>query len=728
MADIKPLNVYQISGGKFQLENYIKGFQEFVAKVHSDSGTTRASTTGETLAVTLPPALDYKKFATEYATLGKHAVVVPKTVPKQDPKKVSKQKRIWIYELPKAGIYVYFELPHPYLSATYPKELDEILKKLDPLLGELRDKHPTLGQAKRKPGTPPRHSASLPKPMTAANGLTLRLQRDPEYWRKRSVRWEEKRQAWESGENGAKAFLKGAAKGAVERLKVDEALNIPASGDLVQQNKALKQVQLWSGPSGKLLGTLRFTFGGLFDKLGGLYGKVKKWFDKRPQSEGKELDFGSGPIATAAEVAFKLMKQFLIITAKRVGDHLTNALQSGANAMLNHFFTGPLMEQFSEETDALKKKIEDIKSIGDSLQEKFDSKITEVLSVFEDATKFLNQVRSGLKTVGDILSLVKWGIRLFHCATPPIVGCFKLLLEKLSEALIKLVIKSCWFQGKAIRPLFNTVSFFKELPRNIAYSILDLLREILPLPEPELSLLLPHKPDVPDTNIKEGELKCDPDKPTPEQKALVEMFDKHGEKKVEQMFKLLEKKDVEDGMKLNVYEIMRIDKVLSEMSDADFQKALDNPDAFKGSPAGIGLEELVSKLKLDQVSKSFDEFTEQLVETADQTGELADRVTKAKERGIYNDFDWYLSFDLDQMKNNKVGATYYEFHNGQETAAVVQLEIIALNRNTKWISARIVPKTLLVNEASELGDAVSRATIEGPYTGGDGNEQVKGGK
>jgi hypothetical protein len=721
VADIKPLSLYRIAGGGFQLNNYIIGFQEFVKKVNADSGTTRATTAGAELQIKLPEALDYKKFDTQYDKLEKHAVVLPKIL--THPIKLGKHKRYWVYELPKPkGIYVYFPLPHPYLSSTYPKDVEEILKKLDPLLVEIRDKNPKLpaqASPKRKPDVAPTGLAPMQRFMRAGNGRTIQLQHDAEYWRKRSVAWEERRQAWDAGENGAKSFLKNAAKGPLERLEVDAALKLPASGSLLQQNKALKQIELWSGPSGKLLGVLRFRFGALFDKLGSLYERVKKWFDKREQHKGKGLDFGSGPIATAAEVAFGLMKQFLVFTAKRVGDNLVSALQSGATALLTHVFSEAVTERFSENIAALQEKVEEIRSIAEGLHEKFEEKIGGVLSFFEDATKFLNEVRGGLKTVGDILSLVKWGIRLFHCVSPPLVGCLKLLLEKLSEKLIELVIKSCWFQGKAIRPLFNTFKFFKEMPQNISNKILELLREILPLRDPELSILLPLKVDVPETDVKEGDLKCAADKPTPEQKYLVDMFDKHGEKKVEQFLKLLEAKNVDDGAQLNVWDLKRIDKVLSDMSDADLEKAAKDPEAIKGSPAGISLEDLVSKIKLDQLTKSSSEFTSQLMETADMTGKIADKVLEGQISGIYKKFDWQITFNADQIKNNRVSATYYELHKGENTAALVQLEIITLDTQTKWISARVVPSTLLVNAQGQLGDTVERVLIEGTYFGGE---------
>lgn len=645
---------------------------------------------------------------------------------------------LYVYEDKDEGIWSYEWFPKlPYFPGIIPTSMGRGATNVNKVLKRLHeDVIPNL-QKKQDPSFPKPHSTDGSRALASPSvkrTTTIGVQRQPvagaggtgfdlkEWEGKHYGPWKKDAEALLGGKDkSGEALVSAALVESSQRSGKD--LRIPE--EIKETGKGVSEINRWVRWGG-WYGRLRGTFGGLFQKIRDLYERIKKWFEQHHEKKEKSHDFGSGPIAEAAKIAFGLMKQFLIITIRRVGENLATALKSGASALLEYIFSEAATKIFGENFEALKEKVEQIKGIADGLHEKFDKEVGEFLKDYEDEIRFAKEVEEGLKTLGDIFKIVKWGIRLFHCVTPPLLGCLKLVLEKVSEELIRAVVKSCWFQKQVILPLFNTVKFFRELPQYISDSILKLLRYIIPLQDPELSLLLPLKVKVPEGDIKEGELKCAPDRPTPEQEALQRMLDKYGEEKVEEMLKLLEAKGVNEGTKLTVADIGKIDKVLGQMSPEDLENAIKHPDIFKGSAVGKDLEEVVRDMTHKQEEKSFEETTLQLMDTASHTKDIAQLVKAAQKQKLYERVEWQLHWNPDKVKNGRVSAAYYEIHEGDDVAAIVQLEFIVLDLEKKWASGRIIPSSSLVNADGEIRGFVERTFFEGPMeVTGEGGSGIK---
>lgn len=509
-----------------------------------------------------------------------------------------------------------------------------------------------------------------------------------------------------------KAPVSAALVEAGQRLGKDFKLSDRAR----KTGKGLPKLDHWVAWGG-FYGRLRGVFGNVFLKIVGVYEKVKERFEK--PSGGKDTNthnFGSGPVGAAVKVAFGLIKQFLKITANKVVTNLKNSLESGATNLVKHIFSGPKMDKFLENFDALKAEIDSVNSLADKIHEKFETTVGNFLKEYEDEFKFLKEIKDGLQKVGDIISIVKWGIRIFHCFSPPLLGCIKLAFEKLSNALIEAVVKSCWFQEKAIRPLFNTIKFFQELPVSISNSILGLLRKIIPLPETELNILLPKIASVPGAEVKKGELKCDPDKPTPEQRAILKLIEKYGEEKVELMAKLLEAKDVKDGAKLSLKDIANMEKVIKEVTPEQLKEAIKHPEKFKATEFGKGIDELVNDIKSEGTKEEFD-FGAGIMEAAENAEKLAALVKDGGAKGYYNS-GWTIVWSDKIEKEKKGWAIFFTNSEGENVAAGIFVEFIDLNKDKNWVVLRVVKSSNFVNEEAKLLSGTPELKLyEGPMTG-----------
>jgi hypothetical protein len=628
---------------------------------------------------------------------------------------------LYVYDDKEKGIWSYEWLPDimPTSMGSAAKNVNKVLKRL---------------HAEVIPNLRMKRDLSLPKPHiknpseTFANRVSKRasadrIQRQPAPGADvpfNLKNWDVKH--YEPWKKDAEALVGGKDKSsevpvAIALTEVSQRLGkqIKVPADIKQTGKDALKIEHWAKWGG-LYGRLRETFGGLFVKVAGVHERIKKWFEqRRDNKDAKSFNFGSGPIAEAAKIAFGLVKQFLLVTTRKVGDILAPILKNGATALLKSYLIGGATDAFAENVEALKKKVDVIKVIEDGFDKNLEAKVGEFLKPVADAKRFFDEIKSGLSKVGDILKLVKWGIRIVQCASPPLLGCFKLALSVLTDEITKKIVSSCWFQGKAIRPLFNDIAFFKGLPQSISNSSLGLLRDIIPLPRPELEILLPEKAEVPESDIKEGELKCN--ESTPEDKALAEMFDKYGEEKVEQMMKLMEAKGVNEGAKLTVSDIGKIDKVLGKMSEEDLENAVNNPDAFKGSAFGRDLEELVKDMNHKKELESGPKEALGMVAAAEQAQVIAGKVKMAQKRGLYEEAGWQISWDPSKVKDNKVSGTYYTTYEGEDVAAFVQIQFITLD--TEKVSGRIVSSTSLVNDKAEIKGSIDKTFFKGDLLGGN---------
>lgn len=445
VADIKPLWEYKLAEGNLQLKNYITGFDAFVKKAKSDGMTNQTSTTGDYLGeaskpLTIPNAVNYEKFDTEHSNNPKEGIYIP-----------GDGTRLWLYHLPDPkGIYVYFEIKHPYAPAEYPKEKDELLQKLNPLLKELREKQPTIPgkvQTKRRPAAGAKENGKKKPQDSGASSRTGVIQRKPKTqdWSKRKKDWEDKRQKWDKG---AKTFLKSAGEGPAERQKIDQALKIPTSGKHKKENEDLKSIQLWSGTTGKLMGELRWRFGALFDKLSEFFDKAKQKFEhwhKKSKSIVPKGKLAVGWVNTASKVILKIAGQLFRETLTLAYSSFAACANGLIDKLISQFIDG-LTEELHDELEGAHKKVEELHT---ALEEKF-KEYSEPLEIFVEAAEKLKQWE-------DILSAleiaIRLGVQIVSCGTPPGLGCLWGLVAQVGiGTALELLSDTDYFNDRIARP------------------------------------------------------------------------------------------------------------------------------------------------------------------------------------------------------------------------------------------------------------------------------------
>jgi hypothetical protein len=453
VGEIKPL--VGLSGGLVglglsQLSHYIRGFEAFVKRVRADSGVTRTSTSGAKLNIDLPDAIDYAKFETEHLKLGAGAIIM---------KSRPKDKRLWTYRMPDAGLYLYFDLPHPYAPATYPKSIEEKLKGLDPLLKDLRKKHPNIAgklmvSKKARPDLP----ASQTRPQHIRHRIkrdALHIQREVKPgavdWNKLGKAWEQRRKVWDEGAKGARAFLEGEGKGPAQRREIDKALNLPASsnrGPVKDEPIKIKRIELWSGLTGKALGYLRFQLGGVFDKIAGFFDKVRERFEGWHKKSNK-IAPKDGISITWTQTAKKIILKFAVKIFKEFLVFGFNTFTTCANGMMNK-----VVNRYVEEaTEELKEEMEWAHSKLDSLQKELLDRFgihAKEIDQFVDAVDEINQ---WTKILAAVETGIRVGVQIASCVSPPGIGCLWGLVAQLAIGpAMDLLTSTDYFEENIARP------------------------------------------------------------------------------------------------------------------------------------------------------------------------------------------------------------------------------------------------------------------------------------
>jgi len=496
---------------------------------------------------------------------------------------------IWSYE------WFPSKMPKSSGSELVRKALDRLNKDV---IGDLKKAPKGFGQKKYDPLSPRSTGRNLPvrsHSLLLNNTIPIGIQRGGfkvNTWKTKFFKpWKKK----------AKAILRnkrklGKAPVAVALVELDKRSpsNLGLSKEIIKIGKGLPKIRHWIKWGG-LYGRLRGVFGTIFTKISGFYNKMKQRFKKIFDKSKKPGISASGIMGAVTRVAFSAAIQFFQIISRKVVVNLKSALKKGAEMMIRDFFSDKQTEEFTENIEKIKSLFKDLNKFKKEADEKFDKALNKLMKPYEDQFKFLSKVKDGLKLIGNIVSIVKWGARVIHCATPPLLGCLKLILQSLTEKAIKLVVKTCWFQKKVIVPMFNTFSYFKELPQTISNSILNFMRDFIPLPDSVKSSLFPEI-RAPPSSLKEGEIPCDKDKITKEQRALNKLYDKYGKDKFELLKAILEEARLGDKKrKITMADIPLFEEAL-KLSKGQLEEGLKKARMKKGT--GIQqLDGLIEDLK-----------------------------------------------------------------------------------------------------------------------------------
>jgi hypothetical protein len=604
LGDLKPAASDESTLGEGQLQDYIRGLDNTTASANSfaaanptlihPSGRRWRLSTGRIASLTVPPKYEFNTAGTPIVPLGpyvpgrRRSDIVP-----------GLRGRLIVYKDPDvAGIWVYEWVPTAIpanLRTTASKEFTDILNRLERLIQELRS--PPAGGAgiRRKALTDATHSrphTRATQPTTEPVSRAQIVQRAGRRFNYRAWR-NTYRQEWR---RPAKQFIEGSrgaplrAVAAIMDIKKRSRIAIPTAAEFRPMSRQFNKVEHWV-ESGGTYGLLRRVFGRFFEKISDLYEKAKRRF-RRMAREKPVRSSGSGLTKAIITSAFRMAGNFFQIIIGRVTDSLKTALGKGAEAMLEHFFGEENLAKLAEakaELETMQTRLEEAVAVN---PEELIQKMTEP---YEKELEFLADVGKWLGDVNKIVRTIRWAARAVNCATPPGVGCLKIILQEATERMLAKVVETCWFQREFVLPVFKELDFFKTLPDRISQLILDQVKSWIPVDDELKNKLFADIPSV-SAEITPGEIDCDRDKLTPEQIAMAELRENHGKEKVEQLIALLEKAGVGDRVPLTIDHIDKMDEVLSQVTDKEVEQALENYDRSQAFGT-IKLDEMANAIK-----------------------------------------------------------------------------------------------------------------------------------
>jgi Domain of unknown function (DUF4157) len=416
-----------------QSANYSEGFPEFAKQAKEDGKTQVIPKPGSltTIPNFLPPSIDYNNFKTDAAN--------PKPA---EPHLVQGSRRYWVYPLQRAPIFFYFDLPHPYAASDYTKALDEVFASLEGL--------------KRRLGTnqsPSKVKLKSTRPGRARQRVRRRISRKTD-WKAAHAEWEAERANWD--EKKAKPYLKTAAAKAVhEKAEVDRFLNLPATFDAqgAQAGRNMRQVELFSGRTGKVLGDIRYALAPVFEKVGPFFEWLKQKFTallgKFRQAKKLSLSW--------AQTIFDAVLSALGTAAGEAVSLLFDKFQSCIIGLIDNFVQGFVRDL----TEELEKPFEEAKQaffawLGTD-EQAVGQLITDVEASFKKYEEIVDAVMDVKRLVNKI-EVYEWAIRgiveAISCVAPPGFGCLWGLVAQIAlPEMVDLAMTSDLFQDRVVRPL-----------------------------------------------------------------------------------------------------------------------------------------------------------------------------------------------------------------------------------------------------------------------------------
>jgi hypothetical protein len=463
VADLKA--IWRIGGrcivekpgeGTVQVATYGAGLEEFV-RTAAALGRVKPGTTIDTGTLTglnIPRALDYRRIDAETATPSDGAVMI------EGP---AGPERYWMYEVPNTGLIYYFHLarnPAPEARALF----DETFRRLQPVRQELLT--PDTGvdgtinlpvPRKRRPGAPVRRKDEGAGPQRAegmgARGTVQRKKspRSKKDWTKLGEKWETDRRNWDK--NYATKLLQSRGGAALDnRLQVNAILGLaesPTQGWMAGAGKRFESIKLWSGRTGQLLGTLRFKLGGTFDKVAAAFNSVKEKIGKFWDKLTAQPDPGvaGGWEKRLVAVLFKAIKFGLRAFVSVFFELCANCLE-GLIAKVVHRFTEDISEKLHEE-------IEKLRTQFDEFEQKFKAEFESRFGSWDKFLEDLAQVQQWLDILTTMERLIRLGVQVVACISPPALGClWGLVVQVGLDVALNLVMGTDWFQQNVINHSF----------------------------------------------------------------------------------------------------------------------------------------------------------------------------------------------------------------------------------------------------------------------------------
>lgn len=336
--------------------------------------------------------------------------------------------------------------------------------------------------------------------------------------------------------------------------------------------KAFAQVRHWM-KFGRIYGWLRKTFDRVYVKLAGF----AKWIKEKVRGLVKSASssgFGNW-IKAAAMALFKVAKKLGAWAISMILDKLLDSLQEGVINVLGQLAEAVTPESVKskiEEVEALKARYEEmLQEAEQSLEKKL---FGDKLELFSQLAKYMEIAN----TVSTIVSVVKWGIRIIACASPPLLGClWNLAIAALEWAFSKLM-ETCWFGAKVMGWVRDSgiqaiLDFPAQVAQFIAGAANNLMKKVLP------EGIGPLFADI-KIDHREFRMKCEGggggdeesdsggsgEEPTEEQKALMDLAQEVGDEKMEAFLEMAAKRAVDYNVQLDAERIRQLGSLIKSLT------------------------------------------------------------------------------------------------------------------------------------------------------------------
>lgn len=348
-------------------------------------------------------------------------------------------------------------------------------KHLDPLLRDLRTLKVKKVQGRFRPGPV--------RPRLSRIGRILRRKPKPDTKVKdefRAADWEKKRGALIRAYSPVRKQASVADRRTV-RFLVDADKDIDSRdgfatktavvGD-IKNIKLIKKIDLWSGAKVKILGRLRQTFGGAFVAVANLVhsmrSKLQNLLEKK-RSKPSPNSYGAVAILAiwraAVAIARPLFRQTMAV--------LSNSLRMGVKTRLKGVLPFDNPDQLGEAIAGEFPAINALKTRIDEVKTTIDGEVKGFLATFGKEMDQLKKLSDTARTVGHI---IKAAMVVVQCASPPIVGCLKLLASTLIARAANAIMKWCPIHEK-FQKMALKVEFLRTLPKTLANGFVNAMPE-----------------------------------------------------------------------------------------------------------------------------------------------------------------------------------------------------------------------------------------------------------
>jgi hypothetical protein len=520
IADLKPLGE-PAHKGVAQVEGYVNGLELVLREVNGPNTIKTQGTWNAKKGYAHPLAGDKPpqglRIPPEYhvASSGAMQRVVLKTanmlgrasdrvgVRKVDIGNV--QGRLVVQEDPQhEGIWNHFWVPNDLPVARFPRELQDLDDRtLQQVILPLT-RVPVGMQEKRREGAIARDRSRMirPKQKGAPTGISVRDPFNYEAWNNSLTAI---RKDFNLAEKKPDVIAQAEAiEGTAEAV---ENLHKAGAGQKLQvpkEAKAIRRLEFWTGPAPGILGKFRKWFGGAFVAVGKvfLWGREKvRAFIRNHQKD--HVGSIGGALGAVARVVFKVAKFAIVTMMPEIANRLWESLTTGVKQKLASLIPDNIVELYETKKVEIEGVIEKLQSIAslDVL-----GWLQPIVEPIETILKQVGEIAAKLRDVKEIISKIKWAMRLINCATAVegnIAGCVASFFSPLADWLIKKIVERCDVQQTILPHLLQFKLIRNTAPNWIAGKLIHFGRSLLPagwegvLAEPYQGDFYTRKEDIP---------------------------------------------------------------------------------------------------------------------------------------------------------------------------------------------------------------------------------------